>query len=271
MPLQDLELEKLELKYLDKLESLIRQNLNEILERLRSRFPIFSDWYPAFRATARKGYIATDLDKGAEKVFGFFLSKLNWKPVAVPIASDFMYETEDAFIHVEIKTALVTNPSDYRGLFDIGENQTSFDPKLGKRFTPRLPQYYNKNTPNEKPFLTYAIQIVHVDAYRVISRGLDQNPVFIILVAIPNGQLQSHYITGVVRKGKQKRGHFRYKWLGDLIFRIIKNSTGKTIERVRIIYLNHNYQNKIIGKVKIDFNKWFSFRGGLTQFLRNVP
>jgi len=248
MVLSHLELEEKELQYLEKIEEICRQNLDFILERLRSRFPLFSDWYNIFRSTARRGYSATDLDKGAEKVFGYILSKLDWKPVAIPIGSDFTYETEDAIIHIDIKTALESNPSDYKGVIDIGENQTSFNPTIST-FQPHLPTYYYKNTKKEKPCLTYIILIVHIDAHTVISNNIDQNPVLILLISIPNGELSNYYGTNVVRRGKQKKGHFRYKFISDSIFRVIQSQKNIIKKRIRIIYQNPNLLSERIKKL----------------------
>jgi len=91
----------------------------------------------------------------------FFASILRF-PNSSPLGSDLMFELPDAFIHIEIKTALIDNPADYKGKINIAINQTSYGIK--GLFTPNLPQYYNPKGDIKKVCLTYIIQIIHEHA-----------------------------------------------------------------------------------------------------------
>ncbi len=71
--LNDFDLEKLENEYFRYILTFLRANLNPIIEGLNSRIRILNDWYDNFVKTARKGYKASDLDVGAERILHHFL------------------------------------------------------------------------------------------------------------------------------------------------------------------------------------------------------
>lgn len=260
MPISNLELEEMELKYLDRISEILTNNLTDILENLRTRIKTLDEWYPIFRETARPNYRASDLERGAERVIGHYLTEFNWKPVSAPIGSDFMYETDECLFNIEIKTSLAMNPSDYRGLVPLLKNQTSYP--AYEDFDPKLPQYYNKGRKEEKPCLTYAIHIINVDAKTILRESLDYDPVSVNIISIPNGQLYQIYGKKIVKAGKTrdstgKRTSFRYNFSGDPLFRVIKEERGKIKKRFRIIWLNDNYMGITIDGIKINYRKLF--------------
>ena len=105
-----------------------------------------------------------------------------------------MFEVYNAFIHIEVKTALIDNPADYKGKINIAINQTSYGAK--GLFSPNLPPYYTPKQNSKKPCLTYIIQIIHEHAKPNIKA--------LKLVCIPNGQLYSHYEKISFKVAKQK-------------------------------------------------------------------
>jgi len=106
----DLKLEELEKRYLDYIVTSLRQDLSGLIKGLNSRIKILNDWKKGFLRTAREGYKASDLDAGAERIFHHLFTPMFKFPNSCPIGSDLMYQTEDAIVHIEIKTNLVTNP-----------------------------------------------------------------------------------------------------------------------------------------------------------------
>lgn len=98
-----------------------------------------------------------------------------------------MYRTDDAIIHIEIKTSLVTNP-DYRGKVQLGRNQISYSTGA---FSPNLPPYYSSV---DLPALTYVIQIIHEHMNPKINA--------MNIICVPNGQLSKHYGSGILNAGK---------------------------------------------------------------------
>ncbi|MEA1965147.1 MAG: hypothetical protein U9O41_08535, partial [Candidatus Aerophobetes bacterium] len=144
--------------------------------------------------------------------------------------SDLMFELQDAFIHIEIKTALIDNPADYKGKINIAINQTSYGIK--GLFTPNLPQYYNPKGDTKKVCLTYIIQIIHEHAKPNIKA--------LKLVCIPNGQLHLHYGKSIFKSGKSgyaKGKDFRYSYSQEPYFKLLTERYKERIFRVELIYL----------------------------------
>jgi hypothetical protein len=228
--LNDIELEKIERQYFDLILLHLKQDLSALVDRLNSRIKILNDWYDNFIKTARKGYKASDLDTGAERIFHHLFALILRFPNSSPLGSDLMFELPDAFMHIEIKTALLNNPADYKGKINIGINQTSYI--VNSIFKPNLPQYYHIPDGTEKPCLTYIIQIIHEHAKPNIKA--------LKLVCIPNGQLYSIYGKGIFKSGKGgyvKGKDFRYNYSIEPYFKLLSERYREKIFRVELVYL----------------------------------
>lgn len=226
--LSDLELEKRERQYFDLILLHLKQDLNTLISGLNSRIKILNDWYQNFIRTARKGYKASDLDTGAERIFHHFFASILRFPNSSPIGSDLMFELPDAFIHIEIKTALIDNPADYKGKINIAINQTSY--KIRGVFIPHLPHYYKPKGDVDKPCLTYIIQIIHEHAKPNIKA--------LVLTCIPNGQLYSVYKKSIFGGGKTKGTSFRYTYSAEPYFKLLKKRYKEKIFRIELVYLD---------------------------------
>jgi len=228
--LSDLELEKKEKRYFDLILLHLKQDLGSLIGGLNSRIKILNDWYDNFIQTARSGYKASDLDTGAERIFHHFFASILHFPNSSPLGSDLMFELPDAFIHIEVKTALIDNPADYKGKINIAINQTSYGVK--GLFVPNLPQYYNPKENNEKVCLTYIIQIIHEHAKPNIKA--------LVLTCIPNGQLYSVYGKSIFKSGKTgyaKGKDFRYSYSTEPYFKLLTERYKEEVFRVELIYL----------------------------------
>jgi hypothetical protein len=228
--LDDFELEKIERQYFDLILLHLKQDLNTLNDGLNSRIKILNDWYNNFKKTARSGYKASDLDTGAERIFHHFFASILRFPNSSPVGSDLMFELPDAFMHIEIKTALIDNPADYKGKINIAINQTSYG--VNKVFTPNLPKYYQISPNTEKPCLTYIIQIVHEHAKANIKA--------LKLACIPNGQLYPHYGKSIFKSGKggyAKAKDFRYNYSAEPYFKLLSERYKEKIFRIELIYL----------------------------------
>jgi hypothetical protein len=210
------EIEKAEYNYFITIKTQMLSNINKILSFLNSRINIINDWKNEFQQTARKEYKQSDLDKGAERVFhkwaGLFLSE----PNSTPVGADLVFDTDNGFrIHIDIKTALATNTSDYRGVINIGKNQTSFS--VPGKFKANLPTRYS----DRKLTLTYAIQVVHEHFSERIHA--------ILLACIPNGELFEIYRDKIMKAGKggwkkAKDFRFRYEFRNEILkFELIES------------------------------------------------
>lgn len=231
------ELEKIECiekRYLDEIEFFIIKNLPWFLERLKSKNEIKSDWLNIFKKTCRESYNqSSELDTGAERVIQNLFGQYRLFAVnSCPIGSDLMFETPDAYIHIEVKTATDTNSADFKGKIQIAQNQTTYGIIKTKRgniypFKPNLPTKYSNN----KICLTYVIQIIHNNS--------DDLPKIITLFSIPNGLLKSIY-GNCVNSGKHTKKLNRLQSRGDIRFLYKEVNKFETLEdkssRIRIIY-----------------------------------
>lgn len=206
------EIEILEKRYLDDIAFFIDKNIQWFLERLKSKNEIKRDWLQIFKKTCREGYKeSSELDTGAERVIHNLFGQ--YRAFAVnssPIGSDLMFETSDAFIHLEVKTAIDTNPADFKGKIQISQNQTTYAVNQTNRgnpysFIPSLPTIYSNN----KICLTYVIQIIHKNSVDL--------PNIIILFSIPNGLLKATY-GNCINSGKHTQKLNRLNSRGDIRF-----------------------------------------------------
>jgi hypothetical protein len=233
--LTDFELEKIERKYFEYFLTFLTANLTPIIEGLNSRIKILNDWYKNFIKTARKGYKPSDLDTGAERIFHHFFASILHIPNSSPIGSDLMFEVYDAFIHIEVKTALIDNPADYKGKVNVLDRQTSYSVKGA--FSASLPRYYHPKGEKKKPCLTYVIQIIHEQAKPNIKS--------LKLICIPNGQLYSHYKASIIGGGKVKGKSFRYIYSRSPYFKLLSEREEKKF-RIELIYLAKDLKPKDI-------------------------
>lgn len=228
------EIETIEKRYLEEIYFFVNKNLAWLLERLESKNKIKKDWLRIFKITSREAYDkASELNKGAERVVHNLFGQYRIFAVnSSPIGSDLMFETPDAFVHLEIKTATDSNPADFKGKIQIAQNQTTYAVNQTKRgnvypFVPSLPTIYS----NGKICLTYVIQIIH--------NNKENLPKIIVLFSIPNGLLKNTY-GNCINAGKHSqklnrlnsRGDIRFLYKDAMKFKNLKEKPN----RIRVIY-----------------------------------
>lgn len=227
------EIEFWENHYLNHIEFLLKQDLNKMLEGLKSKDKIKSDWFEIFKESADKN---SDFARGAERIYYWLFNQLGI-PNSSPIGADMFFETYNAFIHIDVKTAKYDNPSDYKGKIPIGANQTSYK-SPNHKFKVNLPVYYSYQ---KKLCLTYFILII----YDMTEN--DVNIKLIALVSVPNGKLYQIYKDDVIKSGKsgyEGKG-FRYDYSEGLFYRLLDDKQ----RRIRIIYTSEDIKdiNDILG------------------------
>jgi hypothetical protein len=230
MPLTNQELKLLEKDYFDQIYFYLRFNQQRMIWGLESKNDIRADWWDKFTKSEKQ---ILEFARGTERIFYWLLTTL-WMPNSSPISSDLFFESCNAFIHIDIKTAKIDNPSDYKGKVAFGKNQTSYDAdktQTGKstQINPNLPQYYNKDEEKEKPCLTYIIQLIH--------KPLTFDIIAILLISVPNGQLYSVYKNDIVGAGKSKDLSMRYEYKNNFTFNTLPDEPS----RVKFIYFNPDY------------------------------
>ena len=121
---------------------------------------------------------------------------------------------------------------DYKVKVNVGENQTSYK---DDSFNSNLPNFYNNTVQKLKKIcITYIILVVYDDkTLEVIS---------ILLISIPNGELNKFYNKSIVGAGKGFGKSFRFKYKCSF------NLLGFDKLRYSFIYLNDKIKEKeIIG------------------------
>ena len=159
MPKTDVELETLENEYLEQIYDTLHGDERKMIEWLDSKDKISADWLSKFNRVEKLKQNG-ELARGAERVFYTLLSGSRWKPNTAPIGADMFFENHNAYIHIDIKTSRIDNPSDYKGKVPIGKNQTSYKATASNRGTPinaspNLPKYYSDGKPCINPSLTF--------------------------------------------------------------------------------------------------------------------
>jgi len=242
-------IEELEYRYLNKLDEMIKNNISNIVSAFKRRFLIYKDWIN-YLETERKRL--TDLGIGAERVFWKIISNsfYDWCPVALFIGSNLFFETAEAFINIDVKTVYVDNLRDYMGLVEVGDAQTSYPMTKTygalEPFKPKIKPYYNVNGVR-KYSLAYFIQIVYEKPEIIMSMNLDQGPIAILLISMPNGMLYDIYGDEIVRypksyitrEGRRIRpANYRYYYSEEPCYKLLQSKPCNY--RIRL-YFNEKY------------------------------
>lgn len=217
--------------YLNEIQYNLEQDLEKMLNGLRSKDKIKDDWFNIFNKVDKTRQ-NSDFARGAERIYYWLFNQIG-KPNSSPIGSDMFFELYNAFIHIDIKTAKIDNPSDYKGKIPVGENQTSYKPGESK-YTVNLPTKYSFK---QKICLTYFINII----YTITKDSIEINA--IILISLPNGELRDVYGTEVVNAGKTGSSGkgFRFRYSEKSSFELLEDKPS----RVRIIYVSNDYKENV--------------------------
>jgi hypothetical protein len=145
-----------------------------------------------------------------------------------------------------MKTVQTRNIGDYTTSIFVGRNQNSYNGKITVyKGTPKetvrdyrgvLPTEY-KNNGNPKPCITYFITILYEEK--------NLNVLCMSLICMPNGVLEPHYGTRVLKAGKNPdKTRFNFSEVDE--FELLSDNK----KRVRVVYLNETSSNKWISKLK---------------------
>lgn len=251
MILKNDELEELENKYLEKYSHFFKYSLEEILVGLSSKEKIKDDWFDIWNKDKNK---KQSYSVGAERVIYYYLStsKGLGEPNSSPVSSDLMFETSDAFIHIDLKTVQLNNIGDISNNIFVGNNQNSYESnvivsKNQLLYKPNLPIYYtcSNGIKSKKPCLTYLITILHNEN--------NFETLMIAIMCIPNGQLSEVYGEKVLSAGKtverkdREKGRLstiRFNYTDASNFKLLNNK-----KRIEVIYLSKNIPEKDLKKI----------------------
>lgn len=240
--LNNKELEELECIYLDEFYYFLKYAKRRILKGLLTKEEIRNDWKSKWNPPKPGSKARSEFDIGAERIiYAFFNSQGFGQPNSAPVGSDMFFETDEAFIHIDMKTVQTRNIGDYKTDIFVGANQNSYfsnfkvhegKPKEETRYySGHLPTEYNKNG-TKKPCLTYFLTILYEELSTV--------PYFKVLniniLCMPNGRLSTHYGSRVFKAGKNP-DKVRFRFSDVECFELLDDPKPK---RVRVVYFNED-------------------------------
>jgi hypothetical protein len=240
----DLEnIERLEYLYLMDFYHFLKFVERRMLAGFATKEKIKSDWISQWDPD-EEGKGISSFAVGAERVvYALFNSQGFGQPNSSPVGSDLFFETEDAFIHIDMKTVQTRNIGDYNTSIFVGNNQNSYQSEIKDRndnsfspkrfYNPCLPKYYSYNN---KVCLTYFLTILYDEDNLDILN--------INILSMPNGALQEYYGSSVLKAGKNlDKARFNFSKVDE--FKLISG----TPKRVKVIYFNENMEEKFVKKL----------------------
>ena len=238
-------IEQMEYKYLEKFYHFLEYVEDEMLFGFNTKEKIKEDWIEKYASGISSFAV------GAERiVYSLFNGKGIGQPNSAPVGSDMFFETEDAFIHIDLKTVQTRNIGDYTGSIFVGRNQNSYTGKMlvnGTKlrdYKSALPHFY-KNRGNKKICLTYFITILYEEKNLKILN--------INIICMPNGALSPHYGQRVLQAGKNPdKTRFRF----SEVPKFEKLSGDK--KRIKVVYYDESTlseaEKKKMGFIKSIYN-----------------
>lgn len=242
------DIEKIELKYLNKYFYFLKFCEDEMFDGLKTKEYIISQWKGLYGRN-KAGSGISEFAVGAERiVYALLNGKGIGQPNSAPVGSDLFFEVKDAYIHIDMKTVNIENLGDFSTSIPIGINQNSYEgtiQKSGKKkselYSPSLPTIYNKNINNtieQKICLTYFITILYNDK--------DDSIKVISIDSMPNGKLYSHYKDRPLKAGKN-HGKARFNISDVNKFELLK----ETPSRIKVVYYDKNMSSDLDSKLSL--------------------
>ncbi len=224
-------IEELEKKYLRKYYYFLKFVEDDIIKGLKTKNDIKNDWFEKWNTADNEKKIS-DFNTGAERViYSLINSKGIGIPNSCPVGSDLMFEVEDAYIHIDLKTVQTSNINDFKNSIFVGNNQISYNSNYIVNNQERvfnsanLPTFYNKNNSEKKYCLTYFLSILHDEkTFETIC---------IYITCFPNGLLKPLYKGDVFKAGKNP-DKVRFNFRDCLNFKLADGN------RTLVIHLNQN-------------------------------
>jgi len=176
-------IEEIEYKTLLKINEIFSNSLDEFSTRLDASLK-YLDYItlPIIIASPEeKSYnpFSLIIERYVEYIVSRKMESHGYKLLPLGYSSDLCFEGEDAIIHIDIKTANIGNPSDFKDTIPLGFNQTSYTGSLplgapGKDFYiregkepfkvyPNLPTEYNGTDGKRKITVTNALLFIYPD------------------------------------------------------------------------------------------------------------
>lgn len=233
------EVELIELRYFNEIYWNLTNDKDKLVKLLTNKERIRESWEAVFKQETDQK-IKSGLARGAERVLASLFPD-TWLPNSTPIGSDLMYETVDAFIHIDVKTMVPTHME--KGKVPVGLNQTSYYVDDQVEIRGNLPFCY-KLDPDTEPYsklcLTYFIKVIHSEANEKYKSG---DILQVDLICMPNGMLHTHYGNKIIGAGKSKNDSMRYLYQNQYFEKITNQSV--PIKRAKLVYYDKSFADDV--------------------------
>lgn len=240
-------IEKIEYDYLKKYYHFLKYVENEMLRGFNTKEEIKNDWISFWGGSEQQS--TSDFAVGAERiVYALLNGKGIGSPNSCPVGSDLMFELDDAFIHIDLKTVNTENIGDFNNSIFIGKNQNSYKFEMQtsrgtRNYEPHLPVFYTVRKENieiKKVCLSYFITILYDKT--------SLETMCITLTCMPNGNLSCIYGCTPLKAGKNKdKARFNFS---KVEFFETLSEKDKCIPRTRVIYMNKKAEEQYPKKLK---------------------
>jgi hypothetical protein len=258
-----IKIEELERKVLMKFSVLFRESLDEFSTSIdRSLYYLDKIIFPTIMASKQdKSYnpFAEIIEKYAVHILTIKLEKQDYKLLPLSYSADLTLEHDDYILNIDVKTANLANPSDFKETINVGINQTTQVGKLSinRNFLPypfyvypATPPYYKLTDGQIKLILTYGFMFIYPsynDLIREIRKEYQELFVFFkkkvkkVLIPILSDILKTGDKNKINRILNSKPEASRYT-RGELITESI----------IRGIFIYEEERNKLMESLKLD-------------------
>ncbi len=254
------QIEELEHKYLEKYWHFLKFVEDEIIFGFNTKNDIKSDWIGKY-GNGEAGI--SNFAVGSERIIYALLNgKIAGQPNSCPVSSDLFFETEDAYVHIDLKSVttnggqniinpvtnepLKDNIGDFKSDIFIGENQNSYKGiqivhegranEERREYIPNLPTVYSKTDGQKKICITYFITI--------LSNAATFETEMISIMCVPNGKLEPYYKERPLKAGKNP-GKTRFNFKKVNKFELLEDKPS----RIKIVYKNPNMNDWVKNKL----------------------
>lgn len=170
-------IEELEWQYLSKITTILIRNLDILKQKIQEslRYVEYLSFQIIMSSLGGRAYnpFSDMYEKHIINIVVSNFTKNGFKFLPLGYGSNIILESKELILDIDIKTANLENPSDYKGTINIGINQFSYPGLLpiklngkyysditGLRIWPNLPPTYHLKD-SEKLVLTYGVLIIY--------------------------------------------------------------------------------------------------------------
>lgn len=229
-------------------------------------------------STENKSYnpFAEIIEKYALHILIKKFQKEDYKLLPLGYSADLTLENDDYILNIDIKTANIDNPSDFRNTINIGINQTTHVAKLKLNRTflpepyfiyPTIPPFYKKNDKKKYNF-TYGLMFIY-PSYRDLIEEIRNDYIYLfeffnkklkqILIPIikKTFEISEEEAKNILENKPKKSSHSKDKIITENLIRGIFIHEHEKENILKTLNFNEK-ERKVIEKFSIQLNKFIN-------------